>query len=370
MDERDAEPLAPEPVEVELVEPAALSYATPTAAPKRPAVLYRLLLPIFFAVYPALGLLFNAEPGTTGGATVEWQNGEPLAVWTLIVTMSAGWPMWPVLVYAMVCSTLLLVQPVRFSLNPWIVGGNLLGIVLGVIYTVLVSIGLANGNPADIGGPLFFQLMGGIGGGTIAAAAVYGIDLAAARLRLWQFLALMIGVGILVIGASLMFAPSVLAVPLLATIVAAPLSIVGHGLTLLHVQNRRTEVGDSLDRAVAWTLMVLLVPLGLALGTAWLLAGSVYRSLPTSPPQNCFVATAASRSRRSARTGHRQLRRLRVFESLLMSRWPASHLQIRRFYNVHGPRLAHLARPGWRAEVAHRVLSPVEVLVRMVLGRI
>ena len=116
--------------------------------------------------------------------------------------------------------------------------------------------------------------------------------------------------------------------------------------------------------------------------TAWFWAKLTYDALPDSPPQSCFVVTAAGRGhpqivgpflefehRGQLRHANQQLVILWRFENLWRERFPGSQRVFRCGYNWLGPRVASCIRSPWRADAVFYLLKPVEWFARFCLRR-
>ena len=106
-----------------------------------------------------------------------------------------------------------------------------------------------------------------------------------------------------------------------------------------------------------------------------------YSRLPTSPPDDCYVSTAAARGHRSlvrsrehvSRGGNvyvvnAQMRYLKAAELLLASVSPAAHRGCRLMYDRVGPVLASALVHPVLADAAYLGLKPAEWLARGVLA--
>ena len=98
-----------------------------------------------------------------------------------------------------------------------------------------------------------------------------------------------------------------------------------------------------------------------------------YATLPTTPPSNCFIATAAARGHSSfvGTNGsdplNRQLRRLKAGELVLRYTAPRLHAAMRWIYNRLGPRAAGLLTSRWLSDLAYVGLKPCEYLASILL---
>ena len=363
--------------------PATLDYAGRPDPAERPPPRYyvtRVVCCVLGIAYPLAGLILNAAPGDNT-VPVDWQNGRPWAWVTLVTLPRVGWVQWPLLGFAWLCLLACAVFP-RDANRSWLRRlGLWVGIFLGLEYLWIVSVGLADGDPGQLHRALPWQILALLGSPIILSLGMLG-DLLLRSLRRVKAIHLAVaggvaGVLLLVValaGVSVLAIP--LGVALAGVLIAAPLSVAGHGgmLWLLGRPAFTVDVDDAAARDRAADLRLSLLVSGVLLplhGFGWLFmwhaAKRAYLDLPPTQPDYCFVATAASRSRRSAATRHRQLRTLRAFESWLRARRPRAHRTIRRHYNVVGPALARRINTPRRADVAHRALSPAERLARVVL---
>lgn len=114
--------------------------------------------------------------------------------------------------------------------------------------------------------------------------------------------------------------------------------------------------------------------------TAWFWSKQIYESLPESPPQGCFVVTAAGRGheqlvgpfleiehRGQLRRANRQLVTLWQFENRWRNNFPHSHRRFRCGYNIIGPRVASHIRSPWLADVVFLTLKPAEWFAKICL---
>ena len=358
-----SEPVTAEPVaDAEIVD---LDYASPESNerprpllwwPERCAIVYLGLL------LPLLGLLFNAAPGDDT-VPVDWQTGGSLAWLSLAPLPAVGWPILPFLLFGWAALVTAIAAPAA-AMSRWDCRlGLWLGLANGLEWTLIVAVGLAEGFPDRATPTLAVQLVCG-------ALSMAGLGvLYAAWLVPWRHVWHSLPqwarwtVGGLLIIVGLLGSLHTLGLLVLAMVGAAPASVAAFGRLLLASRQVEPErSGDATLKLLAWLLTVALHWLSW-IGVAWL-ARRHYATLPTVEPDRCFVATAAGRSRRSDRSGGRQLRTLRAFESLLRVRHPNEHARLRRIYNRVGPSLAAAVTSRRRADVAHGLLLPFEWAAR------
>lgn len=100
-----------------------------------------------------------------------------------------------------------------------------------------------------------------------------------------------------------------------------------------------------------------------------------------TPPNDCFVVTAAARGHARVvrpiawewRRGilvpvNEQLRALRRFEARWREASPRSHSIMRRIYGVVGPVIASRLTSPWSCDVMYLALKPVEILARVAVA--
>lgn len=154
---------------------------------------------------------------------------------------------------------------------------------------------------------------------------------------------------------------------------AAPLAVMTYGygaylcLSSIKPKNRRLSL-KTLLLIVAWLS---------ANFAAWRIAIDMmlaeYATLPTEPPEDCFIATAAARGHRrfvgtyAGQPVNQQLRRLKAAELILHHTTPRLHHVLRWLYNRLGPRAAKLLTNRWLADAAYVGLKPCEWLANVVL---
>jgi len=151
-------------------------------------------------------------------------------------------------------------------------------------------------------------------------------------------------------------------------------------------------------RAAVWLLknseMKLRLPQGLGMA-AWLAAYAAawrfdilkmyesYAALPSTPPPDCYIATAAARGHpRFVRAWtvqrvdgtsmqvNTQLQRLKCAELALLAIHPRLHKLLRKIYDTLGKPLARRIQNPFLADIAYLLLNPWEGLAGLILKRI
>lgn len=113
---------------------------------------------------------------------------------------------------------------------------------------------------------------------------------------------------------------------------------------------------------------------------SWFWSKHIYESLPTMPPQNCFVVTAASTGhaklvgpfveierRGAAFQVNQQLVTFWKFENVWHQKFPRSHTRFREIYNQIGPVIAARIKSPWLADAFYLALKPAEWLAQLCL---
>ena len=108
-------------------------------------------------------------------------------------------------------------------------------------------------------------------------------------------------------------------------------------------------------------------------------ARQAYDALPDTPPEGCFIVTAAARGNRrfvgstpnpaTGRMENAQLARMRAFERYLIANHPAAHRLLRKAYNRVGPAVARRIRRPLVADLAYVLIKPLELLAVVICGR-
>ena len=108
----------------------------------------------------------------------------------------------------------------------------------------------------------------------------------------------------------------------------------------------------------------------------------VFNNLPSAPPADCYIVTAATRGHkvvvhplfsvireRGEIQVNAQLLTLWKFEAHWQLASPFTHKIFRKFYNTTGPHIAKHIRNPWVADVVYVCVKPVEWAARFILRR-
>ena len=311
----------------------------------------------------------------------EWQSGNLQDYAQLLLSHKPSVPLYPFLLYNMTCMTLLVFAPGRFVKSFVVRFGIYTGVLLALQYWVVFVIALGGGvNPfaAVLFAVLHFSLAV-----FIPSLIGCGIPLLLRRFG-WTILGLIVTL-VFVLGiahAVATGAPSLIfGFPFLVFILclgcSTPWAVASYSAMAVYafrnsgVKRLRFSLAQLLG-VVTW----LAAFLG-ACRTSVLWMLQEYAMLPTTPPEDCYVSTAAARGHRrlvgaeeyAAPSGkvyrvNDQVRYLKAAELLLAALSPPAHRTCRRVYDRIGPVLAaRLAHP-LLADAAYLSLKPAEWLCR------
>jgi hypothetical protein len=312
-----------------------------------------------------------------------WQSGRLSDYAQLLLSHEASLPLYPLLLGCMLSLGLLAWDPARHSGNGWIWLGIFSGVVLAIEYWFVFQMAIGGSGDLD----RWFVLVG-----QCVLAAVFSV---LAVVIPWYSLRLIFhGIGLMpvtarVITLTVLLVVVGLAAPWLAVLslfCSTPWAVAAYGSAAIWLIRRRQ--GPKLRYSLAQLLSATgwLAVNFAAWRTAYQLMLLKYATLPTTPPDDCFVCCAAARGHRSvvrsevllAANGrpclvNDQLRTLKAFEILLTALSPRLHRMLRAVYDRFGPRLAATLAHPLAADAAYFALKPAEWFARavivLVLGR-
>lgn len=138
------------------------------------------------------------------------------------------------------------------------------------------------------------------------------------------------------------------------------------------LREREFTWGDT--RAQGRAVIAWLGALAISICVKYPLAVRLYNHLPSNPPEDCFVVTAATRGHcrvvgtwydaKQNRLLNQQLLTFWEFENWLKIRFPQTHRLIRLIYDRVGPLFARLIIFRWQADCVYVLLKPLEWLAR------
>lgn len=308
----------------------------------------------------------------------DWQSGSIAAYAQLLLSHKPSIPLYPFLLYNMTSMTLVVLDPRRFGRNP------------------LVRFGIYTGAPLAVGYWVVFQIAMGM----VVDEAPWAIAFGVPWRVFWSLLAVLVPVGLFLLLRFLvrkldMIDAWTLSIALVACLfgLAGPLAVfvclvcatpwAVASYAAMSILLFRDGGAERLRFTLAQLMGVV------AWAAAWLGAwrGSFlwmlheYSKLPTSPPDDCYVSTAAARGHRrlvgseeqvsccgKVLLVNAQMRHLKAAELLLASVSPRMHRACRWVYDRIGPVLASALVYPVLADAAYLGLKPAEWFARGVLA--
>ncbi|MEX0774939.1 MAG: DUF6688 family protein [Phycisphaeraceae bacterium] len=348
--------------------------------------------------YLLAGVLLPAVCFALGFALLgpSWQSRQLGDYLWLMFRGSVTWVFYPWLLFSMLSLALIVLRPHRFGGNVYLRAGVITGIPLALQYLVFEACSSAEGalgSASIIAAVEVFVVLLAIGAVTIFNRYRYRIT------RRWRArigwtcligitLGAVFGWVLVLLGFVLTsFAYlELLIVPLmgmqLLILITAPCWTLT-AFALLLVRLRHTPITG---RRRWWVWPLWLSGWGASWAAGVHLALIEYAKLPLTPPQDCYVCTAAAHGHGRVVRAHEvslshgtssrvndQMRRLKAAELALAVVAPRAQRFCRRIYDRLGPRLARRLRHPLLADAAYLALKPLEwlamALLRLVLPR-
>ena len=355
-------------------------------------VVGRIILVYVAVVIPVMSFLlaWNEAPNHP-----EWRSGELHALLSYFLTVRYGYAMLPLLGYSMV--SMLLVTFARKRFGKWFAArfGVYTGVALGMHYTAIFTVSITSA-------PTWWAVIPRVPFIAVFAFCAAAIGLAIAHgtvlLSVWlyrqmglkRFLILSIGLMVSFTLFSFLFSGADgpldgLLVPLLVVFFVSLLcgpfwflaayTYLAIGLVREHWERGQFRIGQMLF-VFTWLGGYLA-----ACRASLELAYVEYQKLPATPPDHCYIATAAARGHRIVVRSHvielgdgrrmivnRQLQTLKYGEIALRALSPNSHRTLRRIYDWLGPKLACRLTPPLLADAAYLLLKPCEWCTALALN--
>jgi hypothetical protein len=322
----------------------------------------------FYGVYVPLGTLWLTMEFRPFDP--QWQSGTLAAHAALYLWPEAIWPFYPLIAAAIVGFTLLLYFPKRF-IGVWYVRMALYsGVPIAMFLAVIAAINVVP-DPGSLESLIgtFIAIVMALGLFAVIRMGFFrtksGSRYFSTRYRV-----------LVTIGTS--FSLTIVYPFFFMSMVASPLTtLTAYGLLTSHIIRCRGEPWRfSLARffaAMTW---------GIAILAAWRetarRAAELYSKLPTHPPQDCYVCTAAANGHARfvgswqvptddgrSRCVNRQLQRIKLAELATARRLPRVHRYCRAVYDRLGPGLARSIRNPYLADLAYVALKPCEWAARL-----
>ncbi|NQT13816.1 MAG: hypothetical protein HQ582_13770 [Planctomycetes bacterium] len=308
----------------------------------------------------------------------DWQSGSISAYAQLLLSHKPSIPLYPFLLYNMTSMTLVVLDPDRFGKNPLVRFGVYTGVPLAAGYWVVFQIA----TEMVVDGPHWSFLFGApwrVFLSLLPVLVPIGLVLLLRFLARKFDISNILPIGIAVIVC--LFASTGSMAVFLCLLCATPWAVASYAaMSILLFRGGGAErlrfTLAQLMGVVAWAAAWLGAWRGSFL---WML--HEYSKLPTSPPDDCYVSTAAARGHRRlvgseeqvSRCGkvllvNAQMRYLKAAELLLASVSPGAHRGCRWVYDRIGPVLASALVHPVAADAAYLGLKPAEWLARGVLA--
>lgn len=303
----------------------------------------------------------------------DWQTGRTEDYVALLLSPDASFFFVPLLAYAILVYWLLLLGEKRFAKKFWIRFGVYTGILLAGQYIILAAImmpfsiligfgivalywiakNIAHklGKHYAIG---FILILALLGMGLLEFEANSLLDLFLMPVQSLFFVLMGMGIGS----------------PILCFLIALPVGLrlwQGYEQPLIWSGSHSIGLASWLTGfATAWAVSVYKMI-------------ELYKALPTQPPPDCYIATAAARGHPALvgsqpvhrKTGtlmvNRQLQTLKCAELALQALAPRLHRTLRFVYDIIGPPLARRLTHPVLADLAYLSLKPAELLARFAL---
>ena len=315
---------------------------------------------------------------TLGGPPepARWQSGEWEAKLSFVLSGECGWPVFPLLIFAMICMAIVIYnETIAFS-KAWVRLGIFSGVIIcgwylfafssTVFKSPFVSFGLL------LGAAMWLVTVHGVI--WMLIFSLKSFDLAPIIL-ICGFIILLLAAFVGGNGAMIIFVAPFSILLLLSTPLAF-LAYLGMSIRILnqHAAARRF----TLSQLMMWvTWFAAFVS---AIQTTIKLSYAKYAQLPLEAPEDCYVATAASKGHPlivgsqnlptttdQLMTVNQQLTIFKAAELALRAISPKAHLWFRFGYDRIGPLAAARLRSPLSATAAYLCLKPAEWLCRIVL---
>ena len=345
----------------------------------------RLSWPVWLAIAYAgvvLPVLCHGSTWFDDPNTPAWQSGNLDDQVGFVLNASAGFVLYPLMLYPLISLSLLLFREERFASNYLVRFGIFSGLPVAAWYCIIQAIIMF-----EIASLLSPQLMGVLvawGFGIVTPFALWAV----VRVLLWTRRKLHIPWKVVVVLAILIAGGIACAISLSEgadTLLELPLVVLAVSMIFgaywcfdaylamtLRLQWRYPQPVRftilQLMAAMSWLAAFLA-----ACRWAVILSLEQYSKLPLDPPNNCYIATAAARghtrfvrareirSQRGVRWRiNRQLTVLKAAELALRTLAPRLHAQIRASYDRLGPIIARRIGHPLLADLAYLALKPFE----------
>ena len=336
--------------------------ASPLTLPFPNAVWLRVLYGLFVGLMPVFSFW------ATDLLKPEWQNGDIGSYIILLLFPQASVWFFPLLAYSIICYLVLLSAPTRFPQSFIVRFGIYTGVLLALHYSIVALIYALDSYVYLLILVWIFPLV---------CVPLYRWAVSKWTADKVNIVLFLLTVGILLIGILI----SRSSLPILGLVIltmAAPFWSFLLALRAAIWLYKNYETRLTLARGFGLTTWLAVY------AAAWrfdiLKMYELYAALPSQPPPNCYIATAAARGHSQfvgSRTVHRadgksvqvnrQLQVLKCAELALLAIFPRWHKRLRKVYDRLGKPLARRIQNPYLADLAYLLLKPCEWLARLVL---
>ncbi|MBN2578376.1 MAG: hypothetical protein JXB10_05240 [Pirellulales bacterium] len=306
----------------------------------------------------------------------EWQSGRFTDYAQLFLSHAGSLPFYPLLLYNMTSMALMVYDPGRYLHNVWVRWGIYSGVPVALGFWGLLIVAIprsAGGSTAQV---IFYEILFSPLAVLIPWAAILFLRWIDKKNR---------DIILMVLGAvsicSVTFFPYVIGIGLLISFWSAPSwSAAAYAAMSVWIVRHRGEKRFQFSLAHLLGIVAWWASYFSAWRIAYLIVVEKYSQLPTEPPPDCYLCTAAARGHRrwvrseeilnpdgSIVRVNDQIRIFKAFELLLLTVCPRLHRLCRRIYDRVGPILAPTLRHPLAADAAYTLLKPAEWLCRGVL---
>jgi hypothetical protein len=337
----------------------------PDAAEFRPSVLARALFLYTGVILPAIcfSMGFPDQP--------DWQSGKAMAFAQLYLSHKGSMPFYPCLLYNMASMSLLVFKPKRFAAKVWVRFGVYSGVAVAVGFWGLFVLTSYSGPPRSIIAQFFTAFFFSLLGIIVPWAIVYGLHFSLKKYD-WTKWIILILIVICILGIVYLFIFSLLC--------STPWAVAAYAAMSFMIIRHRKEKGFQFSLAQLLGFVTWFGGYCATWRVAYLIVLEEYSKLPTDPPPQCYLCTAAARGHRRwvrseehfAADGRKfrvndQLRRFKAFELFLIAVCPRMHRLCRWIYDLAGPVLARTIVHPIIADIAYAALKPPEWICQAVL---
>jgi hypothetical protein len=301
-----------------------------------------------------------------------WQSQKISDYAQLFLSHAGSAPFYPLLLYNMASMVLMVCHPHRYLHNVWVRWGIYSGVAVALGFWGLFMVALGENIAFTLSWGLFVSLL--------SSAVSWGMMLAV-RWMIRNNMGILLTVLIGLFFCLILFIPIILVLLLvIASWSATAWAVTAYGAMSLWIIRQRGNKRFQFSLAQLLGVMAWVAGYCSAWRIAYLIVLEKYAQLPTKPPPQCYLCTAAARGHRrwvgseelitpdgSTVRVNDQLRTFKAFELLLQTVCPGFHRLCRKIYNAIGPILAATIRHPMAADAAYTLLKPAEWICRGLL---